>query len=101
MNFDLARRRAELTPRRPALLWRGAWRSYAELDRGATALAGRLAAAGVGWGDRVAILAHNHLAHLELILAAPKLGFAYAPLNHRLAPPELRADPALPLGDAA
>ena len=45
---------------------------------------------GVRRGDRVSILAHNHLAHLDLILATAKLGFIYAPFNTRLSVAEQR-----------
>jgi fatty-acyl-CoA synthase len=103
---DLAAWRAALTPDRPALHWRGRWHSYAELDERARQLAARLHAEGVRQGDRVAILALNHLAHVDLVLAAPKLGFIYAPLNHRLSPAEQQAiaallEPALLLHDRA
>lgn len=91
MLLDLARRRADLTPERQALAWRGRWLSYAELDERAERLAVALLRCGVGPGDRVAILAHNHVAHLDLVLATAKLGFVYAPFNVRLAPLELAA----------
>ncbi len=105
MIHDIARRRAELTPERPAVLWQGRWYSYAEMDRRATALAGLLAARGLGKGDRVSLLALNHLAHLDLLLATAKLGVIYTPFNHRLSPAETRAiaayvRPALMLADA-
>jgi fatty-acyl-CoA synthase len=103
---DLAAWRAGLSPARPAVHWRGRLLDYAELDARARRLAARLAAAGVRRGDRVGILALNHLAHLDLVLAAPKLGFIYAPFNHRLAPAEQRdvaalLEPALLLHDSA
>lgn len=106
MITDLAGWRATLTPERPAVHWRGRWYTYAELDARARQLAARLSAEGVRRGDRVAILALNHLAHLDLVLAAPKLGFVYAPLNHRLAAAEQQAivdqlEPALLLHDRA
>ncbi len=106
MILDIAGRRAELSPERPAVYWQGRWYDYQEMNRRATRLAGLLAARGVGVGDRVSILAHNHLAHLDLILATPKLGFAYTPYNHRLSPRENAAitryvRPALLLHDAA
>lgn len=88
MITDLAGWRASLTPQRPALNWRGRWYNYGELDQRATALAARLHADGVRAGDRVSIVALNHLAHVDLVLAAPKLGFIYAPLNHRLSAAE-------------
>src|SRR5690349_15150758 len=104
--IDLAAWRAAQSPERPALRWRGEWLSYAELDRRAARLAARLHGEGVRRGDRVAILAHNHIAHLDLVLAAPKLGFIYTPLNFRLAAAEQRAlvravEPKLLLHDRA
>ena len=106
MITDLAGWRASLTPERPALHWRGRWYTYAELDARARALAARLHTEGVGRGDRVSILAVNHLAHVDLVLAAPKLGFIYAPLNHRLCAAEQEGiaallEPALVLHDRA
>lgn len=106
MITDLIAYRAALTPDRPAVLWRGRWYSYAELDGRARTLAARLHAEGVRQGDRVAILALNHLAHLDLVLAAPKLGFIYAPFNYRLSPTEQKdiasiLKPALLLHDRA
>ncbi len=91
MIFDVARRRADLSPREPAVLWQDRWFDYAELDQRARRLAAALAVRGVGIGDRVSIVAHNHLAHLDLILATAKLGFVYAPLNTRLAEREQSA----------
>ena len=91
MILDIARRRAELTPERPAVYWQGRWHSYAEMDRRATRLAGLLAARGLGKGDRVAILALNHIAHLDLLLATAKTGVVYTPFNYRLSPAETRS----------
>ena len=106
MITDLAGWRASLTPERPALHWRGRWYTYAELDERARTLAARLQAEGVRRGDRVSILALNHLAHVDLVLAAPKIGFIYAPLNHRLSAAEQKdiaalLEPAFLLHDRA
>jgi len=105
VQLDLAARRAELAPRRPAVWWRGDWIDYGTLNARAERLAGRLYAEGIRPGERVSILAHNHLAHLDLILATAKTGAVYAPLNVRLAPAEQTAiaaylRPALLLHDA-
>ena len=86
--FDLARWRADLTPDRKAVYFNGQWFTYADLDTRATQLAGHLAQNGIKRGDRVAILAYNHICHLDLILAAPKLGFVYTPMNFRLSDAE-------------
>ena len=106
MITDLAGWRASLTPDRPALHWRGRWYTYAELDERARTLAARLHTEGVRRGDRVSILALNHLAHVDLVLAAPKIGFIYAPLNHRLSAAEQKAiadllEPVMLLHDRA
>ncbi len=91
MILDLARRRADLTPDAEAVFFGARWYDYAELNERAERLARLLAARGVMKGDRVSVLANNHLAHIDLILATAKLGFVYAPLNTRLATPEQRA----------
>lgn len=106
MITDLAAWRAAQTPDRPAVRWRGDWLSYAELDRRATRVAARLHAEGVRRGDRVAILALNHVAHVDLALAAPKLGFIYTPLNYRLSAAEQKqltdqVEPLIVLHDRA
>src|SRR5580658_4214266 len=50
--------------------------SFAELDRWADALAGELAAAGVGPGDRVALLMANRVEFVVCVHAVSKLGAA-------------------------
>ena len=90
MILDIAAKRASLTPDRPALWWRGGWLTYRELDDRAGRLARALHARGVRRGDRASILAFNHVAHIDLILATAKLGCIYAPLNHRLSVREQR-----------
>ena len=91
MTYDVAAFRAAVTPDRPAVHWDGDWTPYGAMDRRAERLAGRLHALGVHRFDRISILAHNHLAHLDLWLAAAKAAIVYAPLNPRLSPVELRA----------
>ncbi len=103
--LDIARRRAELTPDRPAVYWQGRWHSYAEMNHRAERLAGLLVRRGLQKGDRVGILAFNHIAHLDLVLATAKTGIIYTPFNYRLSPAETRsiADyvrPGLMLADA-
>lgn len=91
MNFDVASFRAAVTPDRPAVHWDDHWTSYGAMNRRAERLAGRLHALGAHRFDRISILAHNHMAHLDLWLAAAKAAVVYAPLNPRLSPVELRA----------
>jgi acyl-CoA synthetase (AMP-forming)/AMP-acid ligase II len=53
-------------------------------------LAGALRDAGVRHGDRLAVLDLNHLATIELTLAASSLGAATVPVNFRLSPAQVR-----------
>ncbi|HEV7679682.1 MAG TPA: AMP-binding protein [Candidatus Dormibacteraeota bacterium] len=64
--------------------------TWAELDARTTALANGLIDLGVQPGDRVAILDKNSVAYMELLFAVAKLGAVSAPVNWRLAPPEVR-----------
>jgi fatty-acyl-CoA synthase len=63
--------------------------SYAAFDARCARAAGALAARGVTRGERVALLLGNRSATLEAVLGAARLGAIAAPLNTRLAPPEL------------
>ncbi|MGO9830728.1 MAG: o-succinylbenzoate--CoA ligase [Myxococcaceae bacterium] len=78
-------------PHRAALVAGTQRLSFRELDAEVTAWAGRLRARGVGPGTRVALLAWNGLAPVALLFAAARLGASLAPLNARLARPELEA----------
>jgi len=90
MTTDLAAWRAQLSPYKPAVFFRSRWLTYHEMNQRAERLASRLTERGIGKGSRVGILALNHIAHLDLILAAPKIGCVYAPFNYRLAEKEQR-----------
>jgi fatty-acyl-CoA synthase len=63
--------------------------TYAELLAEVEAVAGGLAAAGVGPGDRVAVMLPNVTELLALHYAVPGLGAVIVPLNTRLAAGEL------------
>jgi acyl-CoA synthetase (AMP-forming)/AMP-acid ligase II len=63
--------------------------SYGELNDRVNRLVHVLVTRGVGPGDRVAILARNCAAYVELELAAAKLGVLVAALNWRLSASEL------------
>lgn len=89
--------RAARTPDAEALVARGASLAYRELARRARERAAALRAAGVTAGDRVAVLAGNDPALVEIFHAAPLAGAILVPLNARLAPGEL----ARVLADAA
>ncbi len=98
---DLAGRRAALTPDRVGLrdLATGDAYTYADLDRRATRTARLLADHGVGLpedeppgertGGRVVTLSRNRPELVDLYFATGKTGGVLAPLNHRLASPEL------------
>ena len=88
---ELLRWRARRHPHLDALREPGGAISYGELDRRTSALANGLIGMGVRPGDRVAILDKNSAAYFELMLAAGKAGAVAAPVNWRLAPPEVRA----------
>lgn len=64
--------------------------SYGELDERANRIANALLAAGLQWGDRIAVLMENRLEFVEIELAAAKLGLIVAALNWRLTNEELR-----------
>jgi acyl-CoA synthetase (AMP-forming)/AMP-acid ligase II len=53
-------------------------------------LTGALRDAGVRTGDRIAVLDLNHIATIELTLAASALGAATVPANFRLSPDQIR-----------
>ncbi|MGE0746566.1 MAG: class I adenylate-forming enzyme family protein [Rhodospirillales bacterium] len=59
--------------------------TYKMLDDGCNAVARGLVAAGLGSGDRVAILSHNRLEFIEVMLGATRAGCVPVPLNTRLA----------------
>ncbi len=63
--------------------------TFAELDRRSNQVAQALDAAGIGHGDRVAILDKNVPEFFELLLGAAKLGVVLAAVNWRLAPVEI------------
>lgn len=92
--------RAADHPRRPAIRSGDRDLDYGALRDRVARLAGALRHAGVGPGDRVAVLSENRAEYLELFLTAAWLGAIVACQNWRLAVPELRytielSDPAL------
>lgn len=83
------RQRARISPERLALLCGEERWTFAELDRRVSAAAAELAAADVGTGDRVALLAGNGTAFVQVVHAVPRLGAILVPLNVHLTVPEL------------
>lgn len=89
--FDIAARRAELTPERTAFidLETGRGVTCAQLNERAMRFAAWLQAGGIAAGDRVAILCLNDIAFFEILFACGKLGAILVPLNWRQPGPEL------------
>ena len=86
---QVLRDRARLHPDRLALIAGDTQISYRDFDRRVDQTAAALAAAGVGHGDRVAILDKNSLEYAELLFGAARLGAVQVPVNYRLAPDEV------------
>lgn len=89
---DWLAHRAELTPQKVALIdeLNGGRRiTYAEWNRNANRTANFLRRLGVTHGDRVAVLAMNSVAYLDIWFALGKLGAILQNLNWRLTAHEL------------
>ena len=84
-------------PHRPAIVFYGAETSYAELDDASRRLAGWLADAGVGPGDRVGVHLPNCPQFLVAFLAVLRAGAVHVPVNPLFRAAELRHE----LQDAA
>lgn len=89
--FDIAARRAELTPDKPAFvdLPTGTVTTYAALHERAGRFAAWLQDQGIRDGDRVAILSLNAVPFFEILFACGRLGAILVPLNWRQPAPEL------------
>jgi fatty-acyl-CoA synthase len=89
--FDIAARRAELTPDKTAFIEieTGRRLTYADLNGRACRFAAWLQGQGIGSGDRVAILCLNSASFFEILFACGKLGAILVPLNWRQPAPEL------------
>ena len=85
----LFRERARIDRSAVALLEGARQISYGELNDRVNRLVHVFAGYGLGNGDRIAILARNCAAYMEVELAAAKLGVLVAALNWRLSADEL------------
>jgi long-chain acyl-CoA synthetase len=85
----IIRRWAAERPDHPALRWGGEQLTYGQLHERSSRVAQALRACGVGPADRVAFLDKNSPEQAELFLGAAKLNAVPAPVNFRLAPPEV------------
>jgi long-chain acyl-CoA synthetase len=72
------------TPGKTALLCDGAARSYAELSERVRRVAGAARAAGLAFGDRVAVVAPNCIEYPELVCGLSDAGGVVATLSPRL-----------------
>jgi acyl-CoA synthetase (AMP-forming)/AMP-acid ligase II len=88
--FAVLAHHASRHPDKAITVFEGAETSYAEMAARAQALAGGLAAGGVGKGDVAALLSYNCPEFLETVFAANCLGAVAMPINWRLAAPEVR-----------
>lgn len=82
---------ARATPDRPAVIMTddGAVMGYAELEARSHALAGQLAACGIGREDHVAILMENRADFMVAVWAAQRAGLYFTPVNWHLTADEI------------
>ncbi|HEY0330490.1 MAG TPA: fatty acid--CoA ligase [Rhodopseudomonas sp.] len=83
--------RAQATARGDAIAFEfeGRRTSFAALDRHSNRVAHALAAEGIAPGQRISYLGKNSDVYFELLLGAMKADVVMAPVNWRLAPPEI------------
>ena len=86
---DVVRRQARERGGTVAFSFEGRDTDFAEFDRRTNQVANGLAALGVRRGDRVCYLGKNSDSYFELVLGCAKAGAVMAPVNWRLAPPEV------------
>src|SRR5580698_722885 len=86
---DIVRARAKTRRDAIAFEFEGRQTSFAELDRRTNRVANGLIALGVKPGERIAYLGKNSDIYFELLLGAIKARVVMAPVNWRLAGPEI------------
>ncbi|MEQ3679907.1 AMP-binding protein [Pseudophaeobacter sp.] len=87
---ELFHKQAQIRANRPAVVYGERTITFAELDQRTTQLANALVSAGVGHGDRVAVLSQNDPVFLDVFMAAAKIGAIVATQNWRLSGAELK-----------
>src|SRR5262245_56805617 len=102
--YDMITRGALASGDAPAVIQGERTLSFRQFRGRVDALAGGLAALGIGAGERVCILAQNDAAYLELYGACARQGIVAYPINWRLTGPEVervveRARPAMMVVD--
>ncbi|MCM6777558.1 fatty-acid--CoA ligase FadD5 [Nocardia sp. CDC159] len=80
---------ALMRPEAVAIRYRGRDITWKQLHERSLRCADALARRGVGFGDRVLILALNHPEYLEAVFGINALGAIAVPMNFRLTPPEV------------
>ncbi|MFG1790653.1 fatty-acid--CoA ligase FadD5 [Nocardia sp. NPDC049149] len=80
---------AQMRPDATAVRFRGADTTWRQLHERSLKFADALARRGVGFGDRVLILALNYPEYLETVFGINALGAIAVPVNFRLTPPEV------------
>jgi fatty-acyl-CoA synthase len=86
---DIPRIQARLRPNAVALWFEGRETTFAEWDAATNRVAQALLAHGLKPGDRIGVLAKNNDDFFALWLGAVKARVCLAPVNWRLAPPEI------------
>lgn len=90
-ELDWLENRARITPEMLAVIdaeSQAKW-NYGQMNERAKSMANWLVKKGVKKGDRVAILAPNHISYFDLLFACVKIGAIFVPLNWRLSINEL------------
>jgi fatty-acyl-CoA synthase len=87
---ELLTKRSYLTPDREGLVCEKVRRTYKELNERANRLANTMKNLGVGYGDRVALLALNEPEYYDMYFGLGKIGAILVPINYRLAGPEIQ-----------
>ncbi|MBL1073140.1 long-chain-fatty-acid--CoA ligase [Nocardia sp. 2] len=80
---------AAMRPDTVAFRYKGVDTTWKQLHDRSEKFADALSRRGVGFGDRVAILALNHVEYIEAVMGANALGAIAVPVNFRLTPPEV------------
>jgi acyl-CoA synthetase (AMP-forming)/AMP-acid ligase II len=86
---DIPRAQAKARGGQAAIVFEGGAISYADLDRRSNQAANALIGAGVKPGARISLLSKNHARWYEVFFGAAKARACLAPINARLAAPEI------------
>lgn len=87
---DFLTRRSRITPDREGLVCEDVRRTYQDLNVRANCLANAMTALGIGYGDRIGILAFNEPEYYDMYFGLGKIGATLVPVNYRLAGPEIQ-----------